>query len=128
MSNGIFGQHAFGMPMFSAPSIPMIEAGRLGPHFDQRPTPPAFPGASAVQGCSGCGGGVDDWQDYLPDVVKDALVKAGQPAITALEPKVRAEAAKAAEKAVTPLVQKAIFVSAAAGVLSLIALWAAFRR
>ena len=53
----IFSQHAFGMPMFSAPSIPVIEPGRLGPHFDQRPTPPAFPGAS-VGGCSGCGGGL----------------------------------------------------------------------
>jgi len=51
----VFGEHAFGMPMFSRPSIPMQEPGELGPHFDQRPTPPDFPGAS-IQGLGGQGG------------------------------------------------------------------------
>ena len=51
-----FGQHAFGMPMFSEPPIEMQEAGELGPHFDQRPTPAGFPGAS-VRGMGDCCGG-----------------------------------------------------------------------
>ena len=42
----IFGRHAFGMPVFSAPTIPTIAAGRLGPSFNERPTPAGFPGAS----------------------------------------------------------------------------------
>lgn len=41
-----FSQAAFGMPVFSSPTIPTIAAGRLGPAFDIRPTPAGFPGAS----------------------------------------------------------------------------------
>jgi|ETNvirnome_2_300_1030623.scaffolds.fasta_scaffold03018_3 hypothetical protein len=45
----VFGQHAFGMPVFDNPTIPPQHAGApYGPSFDVRPTPPDFPGASAA--------------------------------------------------------------------------------
>jgi len=55
MSSGFSG--VFGQPAFSDPVIPMqkgepvgyVRAGDMGPHFDVRPTPPNFPGAS-IQG------------------------------------------------------------------------------
>ena len=60
MNNGYSG--IFSNPVFSNPAIPVQKrlpvytqrAGRLGPQFNVRPTPPNWPGAS-VRGLSGFG-------------------------------------------------------------------------
>lgn len=41
----------FGMPVFHAPTIPLWQAGQLGPAFGARQGPPTFPQAGGMGGC-----------------------------------------------------------------------------
>ena len=148
MSDHVFGNHAFGMPVFDRPTIPMQRAGQLGPHFDVRPTPPDFPGASAA----GFGSTAIPMQKKLPV----GLIHAGAPygphfdvrptppnwpgasvqglgdwtdllsGVTGpVRKEIRKEAAAGAAEAVEPMVKKAFLAASVGVVISLVAL---FRR
>lgn len=108
----IFGLGAFSMPVFSSPTIPVIAAGRLGPSFNERPTPAGFPGAS-VRGF----GGVMDWFKTVGGVATDAASL-----------KIRQEAGAGAEATVRPLVMKAMIVSGVGITLSVVAIFLSLRK